>query len=411
MRIMKKLILFLTIFLIIIFGSILFSLLYADPESRYYFGTSIGLKDKPVLTDKNFLIKEVVVGIQSSTALTFIDNDILFLEKETGKVRHIQNNKLLSESVWDFKVKKEGCECYTESGLLGITSINSEVYIFVTEEQNSDESKFENRIYKFEWNNNKLENQSLVNILPGYGEMHHGGAMVADLNSNIFAVIGDQHTPGKLQNLENEILSDIGMILRVGIDPKIKSPFLSANPNEHYYGIGIRNSFGMAVDPLTNNLWITENGTHEFDEINLTFPKYNSGWTKILGPASTEDMENFVSYSDYEYSDPEFSWEKTIAPTGISFVDNKWKSYENNLFVGDCSGNFYRFHLNDHRNGLIFNESDLQDLVFNEGDDNSEIIFGKNFGCITDIEYNPNDGYLYVISYLNNGAIYKIIPK
>ena len=79
MRIMKKLIIFLTIFLIIIFGSILFSLLYADPESRYYFGTSIGLKDKPVLTDKNFLIKEVVVGIQSSTALTFIDNDILFI--------------------------------------------------------------------------------------------------------------------------------------------------------------------------------------------------------------------------------------------------------------------------------------------------------------------------------------------
>ena len=411
MRIVKRLIIFSTISLVIIFGLILFSLLYTDPEFRYYFGTSAGLKDKPVLTDENFLIEEVVVGIQSSTALTFINNDILFLEKETGKVRHIQDNKLLPEPVWDFKVKKEGCECYTESGLLGITSIDSEVYIFVTEEVNSEKSEAENRIYKFEWKNDKLENQSLVNILPGYGKMHHGGAMVADLNSNIYAVIGDQHTPGKLQNMEKETLSDIGMILRVGIDPEIKSPFLSDSPNEHYYGIGIRNSFGLAVDPFTNNLWITENGTHEFDEINLTFPKYNSGWTKFLGPASLEDVKNFVSYSDYEYSDPEFSWEKTIAPTGISFVDNQWKPYENNLFVGDCSGNFYKFQLNDSRTGLIFNEPDLQDLVFNDGDANSEIIFGKNFGCITDVEYNPNDGYLYVISYLNNGAIYKIIPK
>ena len=167
----------------------------------------------------------------------------------------------------------------------------------------------------------------------------------------------------------------------------------------------------MTFDPVTNYLWITENGTHEFDEINLTFPKYNSGWSKILGPASNEDMKNFVGYDDYVYSNPEFSWEKTIAPTGISFVDEKWEKFQNNLFVGDCSGNFYKFKLNQSRNGFIFNQPDLKDLVLNIDDSNSEILFGENFGCITDVEYNANDGYLYVISYLNNGAIYKIMPK
>ena len=50
---------------------------------------------------------------------------------------------------------------------------------------------------------------------------------------------------------------------------------------------------------------------------------------------------------------------------------------------------------------------DLQDLVLNESDNNDEILFGKNFGCITGVNYS-SDGYLYVISYLNNGAIYKI---
>ena len=35
---------------------------------------------------------------------------------------------------------------------------------------------------------------------------------------------------------------------------------------------------------------------------------------------------------------------------------------------------------------------------------------GENFGCITEIEFS-SDGSLYVISYLNNGAIYKIQPK
>ena len=201
------------------------------------------------------------------------------------------------------------------------------------------------------------------------------------------------------------------MILRVGIDDKVKSPSKSDSPNDHYYGVGIRNSFGLAIDPFTNNLWITENGTYEYDEINLTFPKYNSGWAKIQGPATDEQLQNFVGYSDYEYSDPEFSWEETSAPTGISFVDNKWKKFSNSVFVGDCSGNLYKFQLNDSRDKLVFDNPELQDLVLNADDSNAEIIFGKNFGCITDIEYNPDDGHLYIISYLNNGAIHKISPK
>ena len=108
---------------IFILSLITIFLLSSDPAFRYYFGTSTGLKDKPVLIDKNFVIKEVIVGIQSSTALTFIENDILFLEKESGKIRHIQNGMLVDEPVWDFQVKQEGCNCFTESGLLGIISV------------------------------------------------------------------------------------------------------------------------------------------------------------------------------------------------------------------------------------------------------------------------------------------------
>ena len=406
---MKKLVAVIVVGIISL--AVFFSFIYNEPEFRYYLGTSTGLKDKPVLTDNNFTIEGVIVGIQASTALTFIENDILFLEKETGKIRHIENNVLVDEPVWDFNVKKEGCECFTESGLLGIISVDSNIYVYVTEELDSENSIVENRIYQFTWENNKLQNQLLLNILPGDGNMHHGGAMVADYNKNIYAVIGDQTLETELQNFNNGLISDAGIILRVGIDNKVKSPSLSDSPNDHYYGVGIRNSFGLAIDPFTNNLWITENGTYEYDEINLTFPKYNSGWKKIQGPATDEQLQNFVGYSDYEYSDPEFSWEETPAPTGISFVDDKWKKFSNSVFVGDCSGNLYKFQLNTSRDKLVFDTPELKDLVLNADDSDSEIIFGTNFGCITDVEYNPDDGYLYIISYLNNGAIYKISPN
>ena len=278
-----------------------------DPELRYSVGKITGLKDMPTLTEKNFIIEEVVVGINSSTALAFLGNDILFLEKETGKIRQIENGILLEEPLWDFNVKKEGCECYTESGLLGITTFDSDVYVFVTEEfGNDDEKTYENRIYKFSWENKQLIDPVLLNILPADAIMHHGGSMTVDSDGNVFAVIGDQEYETELQNFENGKMNDVGIILNVGIENKIKKPSNSSQPDDHYYGVGIRNSFGLTFDPVTNYLWITENGTSEYDEINLVFPKYNSGWPQFLGPVDQEQINQFSGYSDFVYSNPEF---------------------------------------------------------------------------------------------------------
>tara|TARA_B100000745_G_scaffold295217_1_gene239074 strand:+ start:10 stop:1227 length:1218 start_codon:yes stop_codon:yes gene_type:complete len=402
---MKKTVIIGIICGLVLSGALIY-ILYNDTSLRYNVGTLTGVKDKPQILDDNFLMDEVIVGIESATALTFIENDILFLEKESGKIRHIQNGILVDEPVWDFQVKQEGCNCFTESGLLGITSVDSDVYVYVTEELNPDESNVENRIYKFAWKDNKLQNPLLLNILPADAIMHHGGTLVVDLDGNVFASVGDQMLETSIQNYDNDIITDAGIILRVGYDQKFKSPSDSPNPLDHYYAIGIRNSFGLAVDPKTGYLWDTENGPTVYDEINLISPKFNSGWAKILGPSNEIVSLNYIP--DFSYSDPEFSWKSTVAPTGISFVDEKWDEYQNSLFVGDCKvGNLYRFELNDTRDGFIFENPDLQDLVLNESDNNDEILFGKNFGCITGVNYS-SDGYLYVISYLNNGAIYKI---
>ena len=53
-----------------------------------------------------------------------------------------------------------------------------------------------------------------------------------------------------------------------------------------YYAYGIRNSFGITFDPITGNLWQTENGPDVYDEINVVKPGFNSGWTQVMGPLS-----------------------------------------------------------------------------------------------------------------------------
>ena len=56
-----------------------------------------------------------------------------------------------------------------------------------------------------------------------------------------------------------------------------------------------------------------------------------------------------------KYSEPEFTWIPTVAPTALVFFtsDNYGADYKNTLFVGDANtGTLYHFKLNANRSGL-----------------------------------------------------------
>lgn len=350
---------------------------------------------EPVLKDPDLVIEKFVSGICCSpTTMTFVDDDILILEKETGRVRLVRDGIIQEKPVLDVNVNGRN-----EQGLLGITTVGSLVYLYYTESIRDDGEPIGNHIYRYDWNGQELVNPILLKTLPGKQPYHNGGAMVTGLDDTVYAVIGDQGTYGVLQNHYPEgSVNDTSVILRVA-------------PQGPYYAMGVRNSFGLAIDPMTGNLWDTENGPTDFDEINLVPPNFNSGWMAIMGPATESELEQLPGYDGYVYSDPEFSWQQVVAPTAISFVDSKpFEKYKNSVFVGDCIyGNLYKFELNSDRTGFVFTNPELADNVVNTGESMDEIIFGTGFGCITDIEIGP-DGLPYIVS-LSDGTIYRIMPK
>jgi hypothetical protein len=182
------------------------------------------------------------------------------------------------------------------------------------------------------------------------------------------------------------------------------------NNNVELFAMGIRNSFGLAVDPVTGYLWDTENGPDKFDEINLVKPGFNSGWILTMGP--TVDSPIFSqSFENFVYSDPEFSWYRTVGLTAIAFPDKDgFRKYSDWIFVGDVNnGRIYKFQLNADRTGFVFSNPGLSDLVLDDNDKIDEILFARGIqGGVTDIEFH-NDA-MYVIS-IFDGSIYKIYPK
>jgi aldose sugar dehydrogenase len=370
---------------------------------------------QPVINDPSLMAEIVVEELSSPTSMAFMDsNNILVLEK-TGSIRLISNGILQEQPVLNVPVDTE-----SERGLLGIATLEDDtVFLYFTE---SGET-LRNRVYRYNWNGETLVNPTLILDLPAIpGPNHDGGKLVIGPDQYLYAIIGDLNHDGKLQNfLDGPEPDDTGVIFKVNPNDGSaapNNPFVNSGDSvlSRYYAYGIRNSFGIAIDPLTNMLWDTENGPGEYDEVNLVRPGFNSGWQTVMGPISRsgESVDDLVSFQGSQYIDPVFSWQITPAVTDIEFLHSQklGDKYANNIFVGDYNnGNIYYFEINEDRSGIKFDASQtgLIDLVADNEEESSTIIFGSGFGSITDITTGP-DGFLYILSY-DDGIIYRIAPS
>ena len=375
----------------------------------------------PTITnDTSLRVETVSTGLVRPTSMAFLGpNDILVLEKNTGNVHRITNGQLLPQPLLHVNVATQ-----IERGMLGIAVTKNGpttyVFLYYTEAGGGVDNSTGNRLYRYELANNQLINPKLLLDLPAIPSNpnsvrfeHNGGKLVVGPDNNVYLVIGDVGSHmGQTENNANGPPPDgTGGILRVTQDGDAVIPNSplgnDTDPTlNKYYAYGIRNSFGIDFDPVTGNLWDTENGPAYGDEINLVEPGFNSGWTKIQGSAQTRQLDPASVLVNIggkgTYRDPEFVWNQPVGPTALKFLNSEklGKQYQNDMFVGDIiNGNLYHFKLNEQRMGL---------LVGKVAANPQAIVFGNGFGGITDIQVGP-EGYLYVLSY--SGVIYRIVPS
>jgi glucose/arabinose dehydrogenase len=225
---------------------------------------------------------------------------------------------------------------------------------------------------------------------------------------------------------------------------------------QRIYAYGVRNSFGMTFDPVKGDLWTTENGGRAFDEINHVERGFNGGWVQLMGPLDrvgefraieiaagvnaangspaglqqarfpataiaaepNEAKQRMFDVPGSHLRDPEFSWKHVVPPAALGFVNGNGlgAQYNGDLLVGSAvqrpvaappsvmanNGHLYRFRLNGGRNHLVFDDDLLKDGVAdNTGVDDfvtegDEILFGRDFGIVTDIQTGP-DGAIYLV--------------
>lgn len=413
---------------ILIFASIM---PYFSVKAQEEFAdTEFEEEGKPKLFDSNLKIATIADGLSTPTTMAFVGpGDILVLEKDTGMVKRIVNGKVLAKPLLDVNVANsiERCMCG-----IAVSKDSSTTYVFIyyTEIDGNDgddkagKQPIGNRVYRYELSGDVLTNPLLLMDLPASpGPRHNGGDIMIGPDNNLYVAIGDvdgsfkgSATETKAQNYEDGVDPDgRAGILRITQDGQPTDGILGDSiPLRIYYAYGIRNSFGMDFDPLSGNLWDTENGPGNGDEINLVLPGFNSGWQQVQGLAALEDSFSESDLLDFDgkghYSDPELVWENTAGPTAVKFLESTelGTTYENDMFVGDVhNGRIYHFDLSPDRKDLILPQALSSRVIEKPSSPGvSSIVFGEGFGGITDLEMGP-DGNLYVVS-IGLGSIFQI---
>jgi len=459
----------------------------------------------PSLMDPNLSVSIVVSGRAEPTGLAFLGpDDLLVTEKSTGRVQRVV------DGVNQGPVLTLPVNFAVERGLLGIAlhphfAHNGFVYLYWTCRGPAAGSECEdgpptgdiarvpllgNRVDRFVWDGARLifdanlvrlrafqadADQTGIFNQPLRGN-HNGGKLSFGPDGKLYILIGDNGRRGWMQNITTGTLPNgrddqfggpepdnahlTGVILRLNDDGSTpeNNPFfgvgrliggeVGANIQK-VFAYGLRNSFGMAFDPIAGQLWTEENGDDSFTEINRVEAGFNGGWVQIGGPVERmaefkaieagpryfglqqvrwpptliadtpeEALERLFLLPGARFTEPQLSWKFEVAPAGIGFVSGQGlgPEYEGDLFVGAArdvllGGQLWRLQLSDDRRDLVFSDARLADRVADNLDkydltESESLLFGTGFGVSTDIVTGPN-GNLFVVS-LSQGAIYEI---
>ncbi|TPG76279.1 PQQ-dependent sugar dehydrogenase [Pseudomonas arsenicoxydans] len=221
---------------------------------------------------------------------------------------------------------------------------------------------------------------------------HFGSRLVFDRDGYLFITLGENNVRPTAQDLDKLQ----GKVVRIYPDGKVPddNPFVGqSGVRPEIWSYGQRNPQGAALNPWTGVLWENEHGPQGGDELNIIERGKNYGW-----PLAT----NGINYSGDPIPEakgktvegtiaPHHVWEKSPGLSGMAFYDgDRFKAWQHNVFIG----------------ALVSQE--LIRLQF-DGDKvvHEERLLGELKARIRDVRQGP-DGYLYVLTDEDDGALYRV---
>lgn len=352
---------------------------------------------KAVKTSTPLSVSVINSSLENPWAIAQMPDSRFLISQKSGTMVILKANGTLDKKITGLpKVDDSG-----QGGLLDVTLspdfAKSRMVYFAYAEPQSKGVLLAIAKGKLAANETSLENITVIyRATPAHtGKLQYGSRIVFDKNGNLFVSTGER-SDKNIRVQAQYLNSSLGKILHLTPNGAAvpNGPFAKqADARPEIYAYGLRNPDGLAINPLTGELWEAEFGPKGGDEVNIIKPGKNYGWPVITYGTeySGQKVGDGIQQKD-GMEQPVYYWNPSISPGSIAFYNsNHIAEWKGNLFVGALSGShLIRLVIKDNK--IVGEER----LLADKGERFRDLVQAK-------------DGALYTVT--DGGKLYKITKK
>ena len=338
----------------------------------------------------------MVTGLWHPWSLAFLPNGDMLVTERNGKLRLVHDGVLDPEPI----AGVPPVHSVRLSGLMEILlhrqfAQNHLVYLTYTKDVAKDQVATTLARARFE--GHQLSDVKDILVCDAWaGDGGSGSRLAWGRDGMLYMTTGASNG-----NAAQEAGSLRGKILRIRDDgtPAPGNPFENKpGYRAEIFSMGHRNSLGLALNPVTGDIWNNENGPYGGDEINIIKAGANYGWPLVsfgreyTGPKIPNFGEGMTQ--------PLVFWAPSIAPSGMAFyTGDRFPEWKSNVFVGAMLG------------GAAQGYPHLERITFDKNWDEiaRQSLLTDLRQRIRDVRQGP-DGLLYVLTDEENGALIRLEP-
>jgi glucose/arabinose dehydrogenase len=361
--------------------------------------TSVQAADEVIRSERHdFRVQTLTRGLAHPWALAFLPDGRMLVTEREGRLRIISAKGELDPR------PVAGLPAVVASGQGGLLDValhlnftqNRWVYFsYAGQEGRGVATHVARGQWQSDAKGHRLDNiQQIYRQRPGSGSgVHFGSRLVFDRSGMLLITQGDRGDKNRAQQL-NDLA---GKAVRLHDDGRFPAdnPFRQRNDaRPEVYSYGHRNMQGVAINPVSGELWATEHGPQGGDELNIVRAGRNYGWPVIsYGVNYGIGTQIGEGSAKAGMEQPIYQWTPSIAPSGLAFYQGKpFPQWQGNLFVGALK---YQMLVRLELEG---------DRVVHE-----ERLLKNQFGRIRDVRVGP-DGLLYLLTDEADGALLRLEP-
>jgi len=343
----------------------------------------LGAQDIHRSAAHDFRAVPVVEGLDVPWSMAFLPNGDMLVTERPGRLRIVRDGRLLADpgrGVPEVYARGQG-------GLLEVAphpdfENNRLLYLSYSKPLASGSTT---AVVRGRFENDRLTAVEEIFEARSQGQGHYGSRLAFDDEGHLFITVGDRQVPPQ-GNLEAHPAQDLsnhhGVVLRLHDDGTVPSdnPFVGrSGALPEIFTYGHRNAQGLAIHPMTGEVWIHEHGPQGGDEINVLRPGANYGWP-VVGYGVNYRSGSAIHEGTHRegMEQPVHVWVPSIGVSGLTFyTGDRFPEWRGDAFAGGLSGGY------------------LARIDIEGGEIVKEEVLLHGVGRVRDVREGP-DGYLYV---------------